>query len=73
MERTLAFRIDEEFHRAIKVKLAADGKTLKDYVLGLIEKDLRTSERSPIDPQEISTVADQLQRTVDQLRSIAEG
>lgn len=39
-ERTLAFRIDEEFHRELKVKLARQGTTLKSYVLSLIRKDL---------------------------------
>lgn len=39
-KRTLAFDVDEEFHREIKVKIAQEGKTLKGYVLGLIEQDL---------------------------------
>ena len=43
-ERTLAFRIDEEFHRELKVRLAQQGITLKSYVLSLIKKDLERSD-----------------------------
>lgn len=39
-EKTLAFKISEEEHRKIKVKLANEGGTLKEYVLGLIRDDL---------------------------------
>ena len=44
MERTLAFRIDEELHRELKIELVQRGITLKGYVLGLIEKDLHGDE-----------------------------
>lgn len=73
IERTLAFRIDEEFHRELKVKLAERGVTLKSYVLGLIETDLRRADRQPIDPAEVNAVAARLQAEVDKLRAIAEG
>lgn len=43
-EKTLAFRISEEFHTRIKIQLAKDKKTLKDYVIELIEKDLMLRE-----------------------------
>lgn len=46
-EKTIAIRIDEEFHKKIKIRLAETGLTLKDYILGLIDKDLATS--NPID------------------------
>ena len=39
-ERTLAFRIDEEFHKALKVRLAQQGVTLKSYIFSLIKKDM---------------------------------
>lgn len=41
-ERTIAIRIAEEFHKKIKIKLAENGLTLKDYILGLIEKDINS-------------------------------
>jgi len=44
-EKTLAFRIDEEFHRKIKIHLAKEGITLRDYVLGLIRDDLEKLEK----------------------------
>lgn len=39
-EKTLAIRIDGELHRRIKIYLAKTDKSLKDYVVELIEKDL---------------------------------
>lgn len=50
-ERTLAFRIDEEFHRDLKVMLAEKGITLKAYVLGLIKNDLY-SQKNVVDVKE---------------------
>lgn len=39
-EKTLAIRIDGELHKRIKIHLAQTDKSLKDYVVELIEKDL---------------------------------
>ena len=39
-ERTLAFRIDKEFHKELKVRLAQQGITLKSYIISLMQKDL---------------------------------
>lgn len=39
-EKTIAIRIDEEFHKKIKMRLAENGMTLKDYITTLINKDL---------------------------------
>ncbi len=43
-ERTLAFRIDEEFHKELKVRLAQQGITLKSYIISLIQKDLEGND-----------------------------
>jgi len=40
MEKTINFKVDEEFYKQIKVKIALEGKTLKDYVIELIKNDL---------------------------------
>ena len=40
-DKTISIRITEEFHKEIKIKIAKDGITLKDYILGLIKKDLK--------------------------------
>ena len=40
-ERTIAIRVDEELFKKIKVRLADNGMTLKDYVISLIKEDLK--------------------------------
>ncbi len=55
-ERTLAFRVEEELHRTLKVKLANEGITLKDYVIGLIKSDLYNNER-PISADDLRSYA----------------
>jgi hypothetical protein len=39
-ERNLAIKVDDELFKRIKVKIAPDGKTLKEYLPELILKDL---------------------------------
>jgi predicted DNA binding CopG/RHH family protein len=40
-DKTITIRVSEELHKDIKIKIAQEGVTLKDYVLDLIEKDLK--------------------------------
>lgn len=40
-EKTITIRIDEELHRKIKIKIANEGVKLKEYLVDLIEKDLK--------------------------------
>ncbi len=44
-ERNIAIRVDEELFRKIKVRIADNGMTLKDYIISLIEDDLREDVR----------------------------
>lgn len=44
LEKTINFKIDEELYREIKIKIAKEGKTLKGYILELIEKDLKNNK-----------------------------
>lgn len=44
-EKTITIRVAEELHKEIKVKIAQDGISLKDYILELIEKDLKKSKK----------------------------
>ncbi|MBP2032580.1 putative HicB family RNase H-like nuclease [Clostridium algifaecis] len=39
-EKTITVRIDDDLHKAIKVNIAKRGISLKDYIVGLIKKDL---------------------------------
>lgn len=45
MEKAINFKVDEEFYKRIKIKVATDGKTLKDYVIELIKADLEKSQK----------------------------
>ena len=40
MEKTINFKVSEELYKQIKVKVALEGMTLKDYVIKLITEDL---------------------------------
>lgn len=40
-ERNIAIRVDEELFKKIKVRLADNGMTLKDYITSLVEEDLK--------------------------------
>ncbi|MDR1208859.1 MAG: hypothetical protein LBK41_00870 [Clostridiales bacterium] len=43
-DRNIGIKVSEELYKKIKVKIANDGKTLKDYVLELIQKDLEIGQ-----------------------------
>ncbi|MGL5087552.1 MAG: toxin-antitoxin system HicB family antitoxin [Clostridium sp.] len=43
-EKTITIRVSEDLHKEIKIEIAQKGISLKDYVLGLIEKDLEKSK-----------------------------
>ena len=69
-DKTLAFRIDEEFHKRIKKRLIDNGKTLKNHVTDLLLKDLQESEKLvEQDKHEILERADEI---VKLLKDIAE-
>ena len=42
--RNLSIRVEEELFREIKIKLAQEGKTLREYLLELIDRDLNGEE-----------------------------
>ena len=41
-ERNISFKVSEDFYKKVKVQVALEGITLKDYIISLIEKDLET-------------------------------
>jgi len=43
-DKTINFKVDEDFYRTIKIKIATVDKTLKNYIIELIEKDLKKDE-----------------------------
>lgn len=38
--KNIAFQVEDDFHIEIKVKATKEGKTIKDYIMELIRKDL---------------------------------
>ena len=44
-EKTITIKVTEEQHRKIKVESALCGMTVKDYLLGLVEKDLDSKKK----------------------------
>lgn len=43
-EKTINFKIDEELYKQVKVKIAQQGMTLKDYMIQLIKNNLESKE-----------------------------
>jgi predicted DNA binding CopG/RHH family protein len=40
VEKAINFKVDNELFKAIKIKVAQEGITMKDYIINLIKKDL---------------------------------
>lgn len=43
-EKNLAIRVDEEFVKKVKIRIAEKGMTLKEYFVDLVEQDIQNSE-----------------------------
>ena len=46
MEKAINFKIDSELYKKIKIKTVMEDITIKQYILGLIKKDIENSEKS---------------------------
>ena len=44
-ERNIGFKVDDEFYKKVKIKIAQEGKTLKEYIVELISKDLEKQKK----------------------------
>nr|DAR44561.1 MAG TPA: hypothetical protein [Caudoviricetes sp.] len=43
-EKNIGIKVDAELYKKIKIKIAKKDITLKDYILKLIEEDLKSDE-----------------------------
>ena len=43
-ERNIGIKVDEEFYKRVKIRIAKEGINLKEYIIELIEKDLEKNE-----------------------------
>lgn len=44
-EKTITIRVPEDFHRQVKVKSASEGLSVKDYLIKLVEEDLKRDNK----------------------------
>jgi predicted DNA binding CopG/RHH family protein len=44
-EKGINFKVDENFYKKVKIKVATEGITIKDYVIRLIEQDLNQNNK----------------------------
>ncbi|WP_294065494.1 toxin-antitoxin system HicB family antitoxin [uncultured Fusobacterium sp.] len=42
--KNISFKVEDEFHKQLKIKATEEGKSIKEYVIELIKKDLEKSE-----------------------------
>ena len=50
-EKTIAIRVDEELFKKVKIRLAENGMTLKDYIITLIERDLQEDVKQTVEKE----------------------
>ena len=43
--RNIAFPVDDELHREIKIQATREGITTKDYIIALVKKDLENKKQ----------------------------
>ena len=75
MDKTLAIRIDPALHKRIRLRMAENGMSLKDYIVSLVANDLKDSK--PLTFESISTVnmiseetLEQAQKVIDFVRNL---
>ena len=75
MDKTIAIRIDAALHKRIKMRLAENGLTLKDYIVCLIGNDLKDSKPLNLDNIAIENIIseesiNEAQKVIDFAREI---
>jgi len=43
-DKAINIKIDEQLYKQIRIKVATDDITIKDYIINLVEKDLKASK-----------------------------
>lgn len=38
--KTIAFRVEEEFHTQVKIQATKEGKSLQEYIIKILKKDI---------------------------------
>ncbi len=68
-EKTIAFTVDEDFHKKIKMRIAESGQFLKGYIVNLIEEDLKKANAEKKAENYSYTIEDALEKE-NELREI---
>ena len=68
-EKTIAFTIDEELHKEIKLRIAETGQFLKGYIINLIREDLKNAKKQVRKESREFTIEDAIEKE-EELRDI---
>ena len=68
-EKTIAFTVDEELHKEIKLRIAESGQFLKGYIINLIREDLKNAKKQMREVNKEFTIEDAIEKE-DELRQI---
>jgi len=47
--KNIAFPVPDDFHVEVKIQATKEGKTIKDYIIELIQKDLDRKKETPVE------------------------
>lgn len=70
-ERNLAIKVDDDFFKKVKIRLAEKNLTLKDYFIELVEKDIQNSQLDTLassSPQDIIEKADKIIQLMQEIK-----
>ena len=70
-DRSLAIRVDDDFFKKVKIRLAEKNLTLKDYFIELVENDIQNSQMDRFlscSPQELIGKADEVIRLMQEIK-----
>lgn len=63
MDKTICFRVDEDFYKEVKLRTIEKGMTLQAYMRDLIQKDL-----NPVTEQDLIRRAEEMERLLAEMR-----
>lgn len=73
-EKTLAIRVDEDFYKKVRFRLAENGMSLKNYFIMLVENDIKAAGSDEkiegYTREELIEKADEITRLLKQLAEI---
>lgn len=71
-DKTLAIRVDEDFYKKVRLRLAENGMTLKDYFISLVENDIKSVSTDKIEGYTREEILGKAEEITRLLKKIAE-